>query len=117
RHHAEGQDARRGGDHEDVQAREEFRPTSPPRSAVEGLREAPCAREGRGLLAHQLTGSDHRWGRPSAAAIIIGRIADASASIVTCFAVSFTLPQEIPSRSRAPLRLPSHSGAVVMYTA
>lgn len=49
-----------------------------------------------------------------AAAIMIGRIAVASPSIVTCFAASLTLPQEIPSRSRAPLKLPSHSGAVVM---
>src|SRR2546422_2415807 len=113
-YHVGGQDARRGGDHEDVQAREEFRPPSTPRIAVEGVREAPGARESRGLLADQVTGSDHRWGRWSAAAIMRGRSADASPSIVTCLAVSLTLPQEIPSRTRAPLKLPSHSGAVVM---
>src|SRR5207245_4995889 len=47
---------------EDVQALEEFRPPSAPRIAVEGLREAPGAREGRGLLAYQVTGSESSVG-------------------------------------------------------
>src|SRR2546428_351372 len=117
RHYLGGQDARRGGDHENVEAPEELRPHGPSGTASERVCETPGAREGRGLLAHQVTCNGHRRGRSSAAAIIIGRIAVASLSIVTCFAVSLTLPQEIPSRVRAPLKLPSHSGAVVMYTA
>ena len=99
---------------ENVEAPEELRPHRASGTPGEGLRETPGTREGRRLLAHQVTRTHHRRGRASAAAIMIGRMAVASPSIVTCFAVSLTLPQEIPSRSRAPLKLPSHSGAVVM---
>ncbi len=46
-------------------------------------------------------------------AIMIGRKAVASPSIVTLLAPSATFPQDIPSLKRAPERLPSYSRAVV----
>ena len=40
-----------------------------------------------------------------------------SAWMVICLACVVTFPQEIASATGAPLRLPSHSDAVVIYTA
>ena len=41
----------------------------------------------------------------------------ASPCIVVCFALPFTFPQDIASATKAPLKLPSHSEAVVIETA
>src|SRR3989475_1805975 len=92
RHHIGGQDARRGGDHENVEAPEELRPDGPSGTASERACETPGARDSRALVAHQVPYNGHRRRRPRAAATIIGRIAVGSRSSVTCFAVSLTLP-------------------------
>ena len=46
-----------------------------------------------------------------------GKTVVISAWTVVCFAFCVTLPHEIASRTKAPLKLPSNSCAVVMYTA
>ena len=46
-----------------------------------------------------------------------GKTVVTSACIVVCFAFCVTFPQDIASRTNAPLKLPSNYCAVVMYTA
>src|SRR5438876_3438538 len=114
RHDLGGQDARRGGDHENVEAPEELRPHGPSGTASERVCETPGAREGRGLLAHQVTCNGHRRGRPSAAAIIMGRTRVAWFWTLTSFPASWTCPPEIPSGAAPPFKLPSLSGPSVV---
>ena len=57
------------------------------------------------------------YNRSSKAKVMRGNSTVASPSIVTYLAFSPILPHETASRNLAPDKLPSHSGAVVMYTA